>query len=144
MSFLFDWIHFHSLYLETIAVSRYPFLRLYKFLPLQSIKILPYHAKPSVETLATLANGAVERWAFRVKNILYYFSKIGNLDTPNNYVCLYYFMFFSYSYINYRDITFISICFALAVLIRHYSSNTAPAEEGFIRNFLSSFSLLLG
>ena len=47
MSFLFDWIHFHSLYLETIAVSRYPFLRLYKFLPLQSIKILPSHPTPT-------------------------------------------------------------------------------------------------
>ena len=180
MSFLFDWIHFHSLYLETIAVSRYPFLRLYKFLPLQSIKILPSHPTPTpyppfplvcearggrrpslptlasqsageglggeeagrVETPATRPNGAVERWAFIVKNIFYYFSKIGNLDTSNNYVCLYYFMFFSYSYINYRDISFKSICFELAVRIRHYSSNTAMV--GFIRNFLSSFSLLLG
>lgn len=193
-SFLFDWIHFHSLYLETIAVSRYLSLLVYKFLPFKGINFL--HSHPTVETPATLpalcpspsppaslltqppagvwgyvspqppalegcvavlrsrrqmatlpshiweGGGVVERWAFRVKNTLYYFSKIGNLDTPNIYVCLYYFMFFSYSYIIYRDISFKSICFALAVRIRLYSSNTDMV--GFIRNFLSSFSIFLG
>lgn len=50
-SFLFDWIHFHSLYLETIAVSRYPSLRVYKFLPFKGIKFV--HSHPTVVTQAT-------------------------------------------------------------------------------------------
>lgn len=142
MSFLFDWIHFHSLYLGIIAVSRSPFLRLYKFLPCASFKILPF--QPLVGGENPSPQSQVWSKRFRVKKLLYYFSKNGYLDTSRNFMFLYYFMLFSYSYINYRDFTFKGLCCVLTDRIFSYGEFllTKPLQEGGVDQSTTTLSEL--